>query len=144
MGSVGMTFSVFVVLGIINLVFMLKEDMKRMRIDQRKNRFMLGVAVFMFITQTPSIWVMLMATAITIVTGYIFKRYTGMGDVEMMAWAMLGFATMSLLWIPAYLLVIFSIWGLYIVVMRKRGLKRLPGTPIFLSAFVFISALIIL
>lgn len=137
----GMIFKVFVFLGLIHLLFMLRSDMKNMKIDSRHNRFMTGAAVFMYLTNFPGILFTIMIFVIIFFIGYGLRRYHGMGDVEMASWAIIGFGTLNVVWIPIYVFCLMLLHTIYMMPMRRKGIKKLPGTPIFLGAFILTAAI---
>lgn len=144
-----MIFNAFVFLGTLHLILMLRTDYKRLKIDSRHNRFMSGVAVFMMLTNYPGLPVTVGIILITFIIAYGLKRYTGIGDVEMASWALLGFGTLNIVWIPIYIIYLSLFTSMYVISMKKapsvlmdgeKVKKRLPATPLFLGAFILTAA----
>jgi hypothetical protein len=131
-----MIFSAFVILGIIHLFFMMRHDLKHLTVDSRHNRFMTGVATFMFITNYPGIWVMIGIFVLIAVFGYEMKRHSGDGDIEMHSWAMLGFGTLNVVWMFIYIIWVIILRLVYLLMLRNLNIEKLPGTPLYMGAFV--------
>lgn len=131
-----MIFNVFILLGLFHLFLMLRSDMKKMAIDSRHNRFMTGVAVFMYLTNYPGIYLMLSVLFIVIMIFLINRNHMGQGDSEMLTWNLLGFGTMNIVWMLLYVFWYVLLKVIYIIPMKMTKVRKLPGTPIFLGAFI--------
>lgn len=135
-----MMFNIFVILGVIHLLLMLRTDMKYMRVDSRHNWFMMGVVSFMFLSNYPGFFIMIGLFLISFFLGFALKKYSGFGDVEMGTWAIVGFGTLNLVWTPIYVFWIAVIRLIYHIPMKRTGTKKLPGTPVFFASFILTAA----
>jgi hypothetical protein len=115
--------------------------MKTMKVSKLHNRFMSGVAVTIFILNYPGILISLGIIAMTIFIAFGLKRYFGMGDVEMAGWSMVGFGAINVV-LPLFYIIFLTVFAtVNVLVMKKAGVKKLPGTPIFIGAFVLTAGL---
>jgi hypothetical protein len=64
------------------------------------------------------------------------KKFSGTGDVEMASWAIVGFAALNFFWSIIWLGWFLVIYAIYAVSMRLAKVEKLPGTPMFLAAFI--------
>lgn len=131
-----MMFRIFLVLGIINLILMMRTDIKTMKIDSRYNRFMLGAATLMFLSNYPGIAVMVGIFIMTITFAFMVKAGSAIGDAEMGSWAVLGFGTLNIVWAFIYMVYFLILKAIYMIPMKRMNIERLPGTPIFLASFI--------
>lgn len=140
-----MVYNAFIFLGLIHLFLMLRQDMKKMTIDSRHNRFMTGVAVLMYITNFPGLIIGIAILCLTALFVMFVRKpeKLGMGsaDIEMVSWALLGFGTLNLVWAVLYLTWVTILRVMYGVAMRRAGAPKLPATPIFLGAFIATAAM---
>ncbi len=135
-----MPFRIFVFLGFIHLLMMLRTDMKRMKVDSRHNWFMMGVISFVFLSNYPGLLIVVGLTVIALTFGIVLKKYTGFGDVEMGTWAIIGFGVLNLSYTVIYLIWFVVLKTLYMIPMRRAKVTRLPGTPLFLGTFIITAA----
>lgn len=135
-----MIYDAFILLGVIHLLLMLRTDLKKMIVDARHNRFMSGAVAFMFLTNYPGFIMMFALLIITLVMALVFKKYSGMGDIEMLSWAIIGFGVIDPFLTLFYLIWLLLLRAAYMIPMRVHKVKKLPGAPIFLGAFIVTAA----
>lgn len=139
-----MSFSIFVFLAAVHLAMIFYTDMKRMMIDSRHNRFMLGAAIFMFLMKGPGFELIILITIMTLGFGILIKKMVANADIEMASWAMIAFGSVSIVFLAIYSAVLFIIAGAYVLLLKKLKIKKAPGAPIFIGAFAITAALVLL
>lgn len=131
----------FWIFGLVNLVWMAVSDVRKGLVDDRKNFFMLGVALSLLSHVWRPWWYVMGGVLMLVVLGVLNKRFGvwGEGDMSAFRWIVLG------LWILEPVLVVFYgvVLGVLTLVQRvvaklvfkEKGLK-LPYFVVIGGCFV--------
>lgn len=142
-----LSFGYWAWLGTFALILLTYQDMKKMRVDDRKNWFMSGVTISL-LSHIPSIGILylLALVIITAVLGNLFKRFDAIGeaDITTLSWIFFGLALISvykLLWFAAFFLLMTSLYSLVKWIYLKKSKAPLntptPFYPVLLISFIF-------
>lgn len=142
-----MTYSYYFFLGTINLIILSWQDFKNnMKIDDRKNAIMIGVAISLLSHKRASIWYLLILAAITTFMFFWLRKFKaiGEGDINALVWIYLGVGIISaflLLWFVIYFTIVVSLYTLLKrAVFKYKG--NLPFMPILLITFILFSGVL--
>lgn len=136
----------FAWIGTFYLIYLSYQDIKNnMEIDDRKNYFMLGIAISLFSHFHHTIWYILAIILVTTLLDLFLNKFKvlGKGDLNCVRWVFLGFAIINIFYM-AWFLVIMTILTIFIISLKKalKIEKPTPYFPVILSAF-FINCFIL-
>jgi len=128
-------------LGLMYLTVLTYSDYKNnMRIDDRKNWFMMGVTMSLLSHLYRGILYVLVAIVIVFLLRYLFIRYNtlGEGDINSIMWCFLGFAFIGIpnLLLFGICLILFSAmyWLLKVAIFKIKAVT--PFYPVILASFL--------
>jgi len=140
-------FSYFVWFGTLNLIWLSIQDYKnKMKIDDRKNIFMLGVAVSLIShLKGFNIWYLLALLVIIALLNKYLKQYEiiGEGDANALTWIFYGFGIINIYYLMWFAGVFAVCTIIYETIKRSvfRLEDELPFMPVVLISFAFTAGL---
>lgn len=126
-------FSYWVWFGTIYLVLLTWQDFRNnMKIDDRKNWFMMGSTISLYSHISHKVWFIFFVLALIIsVRWYIMKFCKlGDGDANALSWIFLGFAIISI-YCFAWFMIIFVVVSLLYTLAKLYVFKYKKPTPYF-------------
>lgn len=128
-------------IGTIYLCILTWQDYKRnMRVDDRKNYFMIGFTVALIGFITRPVWYLLVIFGMILLIRWLYTKYNvmGGGDINSIMWIYYGFAVLGWNYLFLFLVVFLFMNVVYYVIklgiIRYRGV--MPYYPILLLSFV--------
>lgn len=118
------------------LILLTYQDFKNnMKVDDRRNYFMLGVT-FSLLSHVPhKIWYLLAIIFIPIIfielMKYKGKEYIGSGDLSAFRWIMIGYGIMNIVYLAWFFIILLCISLIYVVIKVITKQKDSP-TPYFI------------
>lgn len=128
-------------LGIIYLIILTVQDYRNnMKIDDRKNYFMMGLTISLISHSPVAWWYILALVAVSGVFTYLIKKsnIVGKGDVNTILWVFFGYALLGM-----NVLIVFA--GVFFIVTLLHTLARIyifkytgpfPFYPVILITFL--------
>lgn len=120
--------------GTIYLLILTYQDIKhRMRIDDRKNYFMLGISISLYSHFTRSIWFVLFIIGLWLLFTRFVKRLNvfGEGDVNAFYWIFIGLSIINPFNVIWFLCCLIFLTILYLL-FKKYVLRTRKPTPYFI------------
>jgi len=145
-------FDFFFVYGIINLIILTIQDIKkndlkkpRMRVDSRLNYIMMGVVFAILAMIRPPIYFIFLIFIIILLLTIFASKFLAKGDIEAVTWIMMGTLILNYLLLIYFLIVFIILLVIYSFIKKYTGnnnsTKRIPGMPFILISFIIISLL---
>lgn len=136
---------IFILLAAINLALQLVKDVETLRVDSRKNFFMLGAGVSLAVVSSNSLMFFGLG-AVIFVFNYLVHKYEtktkqdifGDGDKEVMAWLVPGLIVVGLNSVIIYLVSFVTLTLFFGLIQKKFKLldAYVPGLLFICISFV--------
>lgn len=145
-------FDFFFVYGIINLIILTAQDIKknnlkkpRMRVDSRLNYIMMGVVFAILAMIRPPIYFIFLIFIIILLLTIFASKFLAKGDIEAVTWILMGTLILNSLLLIYFLIAFIILLVIYSFIKKYAGdntsTKRIPGMPFILISFIIISLL---
>ena len=132
--------TLYIILGIIELIYLSYSDIHIKKIDQRYNYYMYGVTTILIYISHPKILYLSTIIFSSIITGLILRRKMGEGDIQIIGWMILGIGVIHYIYLILFFLnlVILLLLSQYIQKILHLN-RKIPGLPILLSSYILTS-----
>lgn len=130
--------------GLIALCMLTYQDYKnKMRVDDRKNYFMMGVSICLMTFINRSLWYLLALITITLIMSFLLSKFKviGQGDINSLGWIFYGYGLLDpsvLLWFFIFFSITTAIYQFFKLVVFKYK-KPTPFFFVILINFIFTS-----
>lgn len=130
--------SYFAWLGTLYLIILTIKDFKNnMKIDDRANFFMLGIAISLYSHFNYRWYFGLSVIGILLLLRYLLGKFKILGDADISSlnWIFIGLAILNLGYLVFFLLIVVILWGFYYSLGRRLTKNPLPFYPVLLLSF---------